>query len=220
MYIYVKEVLQMKKILIVPFLLLLSILIAACSQDKEKESGVEKEVAAENSTESTSDGEPLKVDKGVLNVEVTIPGTFFEGQDIDKVIAEAKNDGIKEVIKNEDGSITYKMSKAEHKKMMKELEEGIIKSVEEIKTSEDFSSIKDVSYNKTFSEFTLSVNKEEFENSLDTIASFGLAITGMYYQLFNGVDPEKYKVTVIFKNESNGEVINTIVYPDDLNEKK
>lgn len=111
------------------------------------------------------------------------------------------------------------MSKAEHKKMMKELEEGIIKSVEEIKTSEDFTSIKDVSYNKTFSEFTLSVNKEEFENSLDTIASFGLAITGMYYQLFNGVDPEKYKVTVIFKDESNGEVINTIVYPDDLNEK-
>lgn len=209
----------MKNLLLVSFVLLLSIFLAACSQNAQKEDG-KKEDVAEVTTDKTSDGEPLKVDKGLLNVEVTIPASFLEGQDIDTVIAEAKNEGIKEVIKNDDGSITYKMSKSEHKKMMKEMEEGIIKSVEEIKTGEDFTSIKDVSYNKSFSEFTLSVNQEEFENSLDSIASFGLAVTGMYYQLFNGVNPEKYKVTVIFKNESNGEVINTIVYPDDLNEKE
>jgi len=209
----------LKNLLLVSFVLLLSIFLAACSQNAQKEDG-KKEDVAEVTTDKTSDGEPLKVDKGLLNVEVTIPASFLEGQDIDTVIAEAKNEGIKEVIKNDDGSITYKMSKSEHKKMMKEMEEGIIKSVEEIKTGEDFTSIKDVSYNKSFSEFTLSVNQEEFENSLDSIASFGLAVTGMYYQLFNGVNPEKYKVTVIFKNESNGEVINTIVYPDDLNEKE
>jgi len=79
--------------------------------------------------------------------------------------------------------------------------------------------ISDVTYDKSFSEFTLSVNKEEFDNSLDTMASLGLALTGMYYQLFNGVDEKDYKVKVIFKDESNGDVINTIVYPDDLNKK-
>lgn len=219
-YVYLcKGGLELKNLLIVSFVLLLSIFLAACSQNAEKDGGEKEDVAAVI-TDKTSDGEPLKVDKGLLNVEVTIPASFLAGQDIDTVIAEAKNEGIKEVIKNDDGSITYKMSKSEHKKMMKEMEEGIIKSVEEIKTGEDFTSIKDVSYNKSFSEFTLSVNQEEFENSLDSIASFGLAVTGMYYQLFNGVNPEKYKVTVIFKNESNGEVINTIVYPDDLNEKE
>ncbi|QDQ03117.1 hypothetical protein FOH38_23225 [Lysinibacillus fusiformis] len=208
----------MKKIFILPLLLLLSILLSACNQNQEKDSDDKKD-AADNATEKTSEEGPLKVDKGLLNVEVTLPASFFEGQDIDTVITESKNDGIKEVIKNEDGSLTYKMSKSEHKEMMKELETGILEATEEIKTSGDFPSIKDVSYNKTFSEFTLSVNQEEFENSLDSMASFGLAITSMYYQLFNGVDPEKYKVTVIFKNESNGEVINTVVYPDDLNEK-
>lgn len=197
---------------------MLSLFVAACSQNAQKEGGEKDDVAAV-STDKTSDSEPLKVDKGLINVEVTIPASFFEGQDIDSVIAKAKSEGIKEVIKNDDGSITYKMSKSEHKKMMKEMVEGIIKSAEEIKTGQDFTSIKDVTYNKTFSEFTLSVNQEEFENSLDSIASFGLAVTGMYYQLFNGVNPEKYKVTVIFKNELNGEVINTIVYPDDLQEK-
>ncbi|HBT74019.1 MAG TPA: hypothetical protein DEB37_17785 [Lysinibacillus sp.] len=196
----------MKKLLI----LLLGILLVACSQGDE--SGKKKE-GADKASEET-----LKVDKGLLNVEVTIPATLYKGQDIDSIISEAKNSGIKEVIKNDDGSLTYKMSKSEHKKMMKELKERIVKSVEELKTSEDFTSINDVAYNKSFSEFTLTVNKEKFEGSFDALASFGLALAGMYYQLFNGADVEHYKVTVYIKDESNGEVFDTMVYPDELNE--
>lgn len=196
----------MKKLLI----LLLGILLVACSQGDE--SGKKKE-GADKASEET-----LKVDKGLLNVEVTIPATLYKGQDIDSIISEAKNSGIKGVIKNDDGSLTYKMSKSEHKKMMKELKERIVKSVEELKTSEDFTSINDVAYNKSFSEFTLTVNKEKFEGSFDALASFGLALAGMYYQLFNGADVEHYKVTVYIKDESNGEVFDTMVYPDELNE--
>lgn len=200
----------MKKLLILPLILLLGILLVACSQGDE--SGKKKE-GADKASEET-----LKVDKGLLNVEVTIPATLYKGQDIDSIISEAKNSGIKEVIKNDDGSLTYKMSKSEHKKMMKELKERIVKSVEELKTSEDFASINDVAYNKSFSEFTLTVNKEKFEGSFDALASFGLALAGMYYQLFNGADVEHYKVTVYIKDESNGEVFDTMVYPDELNE--
>lgn len=208
----------MKKLFVLPLVILLGIVLVACSQDQEKDSSKKKE-SAENASEETSQDESFKVDKGLLNVDVTIPASFFEGQDIDSAIAEAKKEGIKEAVKNDDGSVTYKMTKSKHKEMIKELETGILETVEEIKTSTDNpTSIKDVTYNKSFSEFTLMVNKEEFENSFDAMASFGLAITGMYYQLFSGVDPEKFKVTVIFKDESNGEVINTIVYPDDLDD--
>lgn len=175
-----------------PLLLLLGALMAACSEDQKKAG----------------------------DVEVTIPALFFEGQDIDSVISKAKNSGIKEIIKNDDGTLTYKMAKPEHEEMMKGLKEGILANVDEIKASDDFKSVKDITYNKSFSEFTVSVNKEEFESSLDTMASVGLALTGMYYQLFNGADVENYKVTVIFNDESSGEVINTMVYPDVLNEKK
>ncbi|AVK84895.1 hypothetical protein C3943_15705 [Lysinibacillus sp. B2A1] len=206
----------MKKILILPLTLLLSILLVACSQDKESESG-KKSDNADKAAEETKD-ESVKVDKGLLNVEITIPASLFEGQDIDSAINEVKKEGVKEVIKNDDGSVTYKMSKSVHKEMMKEMEKSILDTIEEIKTSKDFASIKDVTYNKSFTEFTITVNKEQFENGFDAMASMGLALKGMYYQLFSGIDSEKFKVTVIFKDDSNGEVINTIVYPDDLNE--
>ncbi|MGE7690440.1 hypothetical protein ACQKMI_14690 [Lysinibacillus sp. NPDC097214] len=204
----------MKKLLLVPLTLLLVILLVACNQDKESDSGKKTDNA-----DKTAEETPLKVDKGLLNVEVTIPASFLEGQDIDTAITAAKEEGVKEVIKNSDGSVTYKMPKSVHKKMLKDLEKSVIETVEEIKTSDDFTSIKDVTYNKSFTEFTLTVNKEQFESSFDAMSSMGLAIVGMYYQLFNGMDPEKFKVTVIFKDEANGDVINKVVYPDDLNDK-
>lgn len=204
----------MKKLFLVPLTLLLVILLVACNKDKESDSG-KKADNADQTAEETS----LKVDKGLLNVEVTIPASFLEGQDIDTAITAAKEEGVKEVIKNSDGSLTYTMPKSVHNKMLKELEESVLETVEEIKTSDDFTSIKDVTYNKSFSEFTLTVNKEQFDSGFDAMSSMGLAIVGMYYQLFNGMDPEKFKVTVNFKDEANGDVFNSVVYPDDLNDK-
>ncbi|WP_432702910.1 hypothetical protein [Lysinibacillus sphaericus] len=208
----------MKKILVLPLLLLFGIIFAGCSADSEKESGDKKEVAADT-TEKTSVSKPLKVDKELLNVEVTIPADFFEGEDIDTVIADAKDEGIQEVIKNDDGSLTFRMSESQHKEILNDMEEEIIVFIEEIKTDEEITSIKDISYNNTYSELTLLVNPEELENTLDVDASVDLVLMGMFYQLFNGVDPAKNKVTVTYKNESNGEVIDTIVYPDDINEQ-
>lgn len=202
----------MKKLFLVPLTLLLVILLVACN--KESDSG-KKTDNADQTVEEAS----LKVDKGLLNVEVTIPASLLEGQDIDTAITAAKEEGVKEVIKNSDGSLTYKMPKSVHKKMLKDLEESVLETVEEIKTSDDFTSIKDVTYNKSFTEFTLTVNKEQFDSGFDGMSSMGLAIVGMYYQLFNGMDPEKFKVTVNFKDEANGDVFNSVVYPDDLNDK-
>jgi hypothetical protein len=69
---------------------------------------------------------------------------MFKGEDIDTVIADAKKEGIKEVRKNEDGPLTYEMSKAKHKEMMKELQTGILETIEVTKNSEDSVSIKEM----------------------------------------------------------------------------
>lgn len=40
-----------------------------------------------------------------------------------------------------------------------------------------------------------------------------------YYQLFDGVDPDDYEVVIAVINKDTGEVFDTIVYPDDLEDK-
>lgn len=191
----------MKKFKIL-FLLLLSVALVACSSDDE----AKKETETEN----------VAVDKGLLNVELTLPASFFEGQDMDEVIAEAEENGAKEVTKNEDGSLTYKMSKSEHKKMMDEMEKEMITFIDEMETSEDYPSIQKVEYNKSFTEYTVVVDQEAFESGFDGFGLLGLAIQSMYYQVFDGVKEEDYQTTVHMKNAETSEVFDTIVYPDAL----
>ena len=141
--------------------------LTACSSNEETSNKPKKE-------EKKTEEKTVEVDKGLFNVEITLPASMFEGEDSEKVIADAKADGVSEVTKNSDGSYTYKMSKAKHKELMTEVEKGIVESVEEMKTSGDFTSIKDITYNNSFKEFTIIVDKEAYENSMDGFGVFTL----------------------------------------------
>jgi major membrane immunogen (membrane-anchored lipoprotein) len=201
----------MKKWLLMVAVVVLS-LLTACSTSDETNATTEENTKV---TKKEETNESVAVDKGLLKVEITLPASLFEGEDVDNSIAEAEEDGI-EVKKNDDGSLTYKMSKSKHKEMMEELETGLIESVEEMKNSEDFVSIQDVTYNKSFSEFTMVVDKAAYENSFDGFATFGLALSGMYYQLFDGVDPNEYEVKIMMKDAATDEVFDEVVYPEAL----
>ncbi|SDT10098.1 hypothetical protein SAMN05444162_3086 [Paenibacillaceae bacterium GAS479] len=163
---------------------------------------------------SAKDG--IEVDKGILNHEITLPASMFTGQDIDAVVEQAKKDGIDETVKNADGSITYKISNSKYKEMMDSMKQALLQSVEDLKSGENFKSVKDVQHNDSFSEFTLIVEQETYEGSFDSFAAVGLALPAMYYQLFSGAKPEDYKVTIKLQDEKSGKVFNTLVYPDTM----
>lgn len=164
--------------------------------------------------------ETTDANSNLFTGEVTLPATMFQGKDIDEVTAQAKEKGVEEVIKNDDGSITYKMSKANHKKFITKMKEDITSSIKEIKSSGTFVSIKDITYNDDLSEFTMLVDKEKFEGSFDSMASMGLGLQGVYYQLFQGKNIDDTKVTIIIKDTDNEEIINTIIYPEDIKNKE
>ena len=194
------------------FLLLTLLTLAACSSKDETGEKVDNSKQEDKNTEET--GETVGVEKGLLNVEVTVPASFLEGEDIDTVVAQAKEEGIKDVKKNEDGSVTYKMTKAQHKEMMKEMKASVTEYVDELIKDEEFASIKNVEVNKDISKFTLTVDKEAFENSFEGFAVLGLAMSGMFYQVYDGVDAEKMNVTIDTVDQSTGEVFSTVNYPE------
>jgi len=100
--------------------------------------------------------------------------------------------------------------------MMKDLKKNAEDSLEEIKTDGTFPSVKDIDHNKSFSKFTMTVDKAAYENSMDAWSVIGIGITGMMYNLFNGEDMDKMKINIDIKDEATGEVFDTTVYPDAL----
>lgn len=213
----------MKRILALILVLSLSFTIVACGKsgnntDKDEIHNAEEEKASEN-----KEGNSVEVDKKLINVEVTIPASLLqldneEELDIDQITEEAKKQGMKKVIANDDGSITYIMSKATHKEVMEEMKSSLTESIDEVINNGDFPSIQDIIPNEMFSEFDVVVNKAKFENSLDGMAALGIAFQSMFYQLFDGVEPDNYEVILNFKDEDTGEVFESVTYPDAFNE--
>lgn len=191
----------MKKIFILSVALLF---LTACSSENDQK----------QPTEQKEQG--LEVDKGLLDVELTLPADFFEDETPEEIEAAAKENGIKEVRVNEDGSVYYKMSKSQHKEMLKEMEESVITTIDDLVNGDDFESFKEISYNKDFTEFDVTVNLESYENSFDAFGLMGLAFVSMYYSVFDGKSSDDIKATINIFNEETGEKTDTIVFPDDM----
>ncbi|CCG46737.1 hypothetical protein HBHAL_4397 [Halobacillus halophilus DSM 2266] len=201
-------------------------MLAACSSDSSSSSSSEaeggetyqsEELAASEQEGSSSEEKEASVemDKNVLGVKVTVPKSFFElqNQNFERIKADAEAKGIPEVVDNGE-SVTYRMSESKHKELMKEMEKQMTAAIEEIKNEDNYSSIQDIQATASYSEFMLSVDREEYENSLDGFAVMGLGVTGMLYQLFNGAGPEEYDVTVNVVDAEKEEVFDTITYPE------
>jgi hypothetical protein len=151
------------------------------------------------------------------DAEITLPADMFEGEDPSEIIKAAKEDGVSQVIRNADGSYTYKIPKAVYNAILKKAEDSILGAVNELKSGRAFKSIKGASYNKDFTEFTLVVDRKAFESSLDTMAVLALGVNAASYHLFGGVPENKLKISIRLKDQATNTVFKTLVYPDALN---
>lgn len=203
--------------------------LGACSSDSEPETeAVEEAGSAEEAmtdtqdteeAESNEEGGSVSVDEGIFNVEVTIPASFFnEEEDLKQVAADAEAEDVKEATVNDDGSITYKMSKSQHADMLQEFSNNIDELKDDIPESGDYPSIQAVEASNNYDHFTVQVDQEAYENSFDGIATMTLGISGSYYQVLDGVDVDDYEVTIDIEDAETGEVFDTIVYPEALDE--
>lgn len=194
--------------------MVLSLLVISACSDANEVNNNDENTSQDDVQKQEEDEDAIEVDKGLLNVEITLPEMFFEDENMDEMIEEAKEEGIKDVTQNEDGTVTFKMSKKDHKEMLRELEENVKETVEDIKNDEEFASIVDVTYNKSFTEFTIIADREGFENSFDGFAILGVGMSGTFYQLFSGEDMQTSEVTVFVEDEATGEVFEEITYPE------
>ncbi|GAA0361033.1 hypothetical protein [Bacillus horti] len=218
-----------KSLLTFAFIFLMGCVLVACGNNEESSTepqgitdnsegeaieGEESAEALDEVANESTEEESIEVDKGLFNVEITLPAFFFEGQDMDLIMADAEEDGATDITLNDNGSLTYTIPKAQHQEIMKQMQVDIAASIAEVPST--FQSVKEIDHNSSFTEFTLTVEKEAYENSFDGFAVLGLGMSAMMYQVFDGVSPENNKVTFDLVDEETGEVYDTVIYPDFL----
>ena len=166
-----------------------------------------EEQTADSGSASTNKG--IEVDEGLLNVEINISaesaefyGIKFESQE--EADNYAKEQGFKSVTLNDDGSVTFIMSKSKHKELMKGLNESFEQALQEMIESEQYPDIVAIEHNDNYSEFKVTTRSEElsFNESFSVMAFY---MYGGMYNSFNGTEIDN--VHVDFINDASGEVI-------------
>lgn len=164
--------------------------------------------SATSTDQSSDDGEELKAEKNLLSVEVTLPASLVKDGEAE-LDEEAKEAGVKEITKNEDGSITMKMTKEAHKELLGSIKESVDESNEEIiADKENYPSIESITYNDDLTEFTVSVDSASF-NGLESFVAIAFYMEGNIYQALNAVPEDEINTTVNFVDKDSGEVINS-----------
>lgn len=158
-------------------------------------------------------GQGVEVDKNLLSVEITIPSDQIES--VDETLANAEEKGY-QTIANEDGSITYKLTKAQHNELMEELKQSFQKSIDELVSSGDYPSLKKITFNDDYTKAEVVVDYDAYTNSLDMFSMLAIGMIGPMYQYYNGVEESNVNTEVSLIDEASGEVKDTLNYPKDF----
>ena len=197
----------MKKFIAIILCLTFALSMSACS------------LGGKITTDSTEESESkIEVDKGLLNVTVTIPASMYntfledgEKPDYDEIKAEAEADGYKSCTVNADGSVTYVIPKSVYNQKLEELRTETAESFDKMATDDSYESFTKVEYNKDFSEIKVYVDSAKYSD-WDSISALGFYISGAYFQAFSGVQGDKIDVVVKYIDKDTGEVKDTASY--------
>lgn len=200
---------------IIAIFLSIALLFTGCGSPSSAETTTKPSAVAETSiaTASTESGDMsdiealgnVDVEKELFDVIITIPATYEEGTTQEQLDEQAKENGYKATL-NEDGSVTYVMTKSQHKKMMKDFKEYLNTSLAEMVQSEDYPDFINIKTNDDFTEFIVTTTSDE----LDFAESFSVLTFYMFggmYHVFNGTTVDN--IHVEFINSDTGKVISS-----------
>lgn len=182
---------------------------------------VTDEVAEEAETTQLEDGDlrdldalgEVEVDAGLFLVDITLPADFTEGltqEDLDRDLAE---NGFRAARLNDDGSVTYTMTKARHNEVLAELRESIQDSVNEFIADEP-EVYKSITFDRDLKNFTVAVNADNFSSDSGWL-EFSLAFQAGFYYIFAGTSSSNQTFTVTYVDDATGKTLSSSTWPKD-----
>lgn len=168
--------------------------------------GCTKNEKENNSPEATSVINQIQLEKQLFDVTLTLPADYVEeGTTQEQLEEEIKsNSGIKSVKLNEDGSVTYKMTKKAHQEMMQSMADSIDEAMKKMVGSEDYPNFVNVKANEDYTVFTVSVNSNELSLN-EGFSVIAFYFYGGMYGAYDGETPKN--IHVDFVNAETGEII-------------
>ncbi len=144
----------------------------------------------------------IVTENGIFYVYITMPAEFIESNITQESIDAEAGERYTSGILNEDGSVTYKLTKAQHRAILENITESIDESLQEMVDSSDYTFTR-ITHNDDFTVFDafLSTNEVSFTEGFAVIAFY---MYGGIYALLAGNDDLDIEVNY---HDSSGNII-------------
>lgn len=171
--------------------------------EETEETVIEEETVDDPAWDELESLGKIETENGLFFVSITLPADFV-GEEVtqESIDANAGTNYTSGKL-NEDGSVTYRMTKAQHGAMLDSISQSIEDSLKEMTESDDYA-FKDITHNDDFTSFDVTLTTEE----LGITESFMVIAFYMYggmYSIFTG----KQKDITVNYYSSNGDLLNT-----------
>ena len=177
------------KLIKVLLCILMMLNLVGCSGNKSSDDKKSGNEASEGIQVSTGD-DSARIYNTVTNVKLTLPASLFEyvdeeisQDDLDKAAFE---NGFISATLNEDGSVTYVMSKDKYNAYVAELAMSIDKGLEELCNTEN-STIVDIKHNADFTDYTITLDADVV-GFTESFVSLAIVLYSAFYYGFTGKD--------------------------------
>ena len=145
----------------------------------------------------------VQVENGIMTVSLTVPADLAQNTTQETIDAGIGTQ-YQSAVRNEDGSITYKMTKAQHQAMVEQLAMSFDRSLQELVDDENHM-ISNITRNDDFTVFDVTLDGTELAMS-DAYTAFGLYMYGDMFGVFNGSRPEH---VIVNYYDPNGNLIDS-----------
>ena len=176
----------------------------AKQDDRKEETAVNEEDTVEDASwdELESLG-MIETENGLFYVSITLPKDLVGENVTQESIDQAAGDTYTSGKVNEDGSVTYRMTKKQHKAMLDGITKSIDDALQEMAASGDMA-VSEVTHNKDFTSFDVKLTTEEI-GLAEGFMVMALYMYGGMYSIFTG---KRSNITVNYYSAS-GKLIET-----------
>jgi hypothetical protein len=193
----------MKKLSVVFFTIVLLVSLCACSNNRDTE------FTNSDTTERKETSNEISVDENLLTVDITVPASFFEDMTEEEIESNSKEQGFTKVVINDDGSVTYTMTKAKRQEILNDYKNELNNTIDSYINGENkVASFKSIRYNNDISKIDIRVDSSLY-SAWDSMHTLVFYMYGAYYQIFNGVNKDDIEVIVNFIDDSTNEILDS-----------
>lgn len=126
----------------------------------------------------------IQTENGILYAYITLPASFYSEPVTQADFENSDTSSYTSVTVNEDGSVTFQMTRRQHRDMLDEIELSINDSLQNY-VDDTENAITSITHTDDFSEYNIYLSTEEL-GMTEAFTSYALCILSGYYSMFSG----------------------------------